>query len=106
MRQITSTFILLGIVIWMGGCNFLSYPFYVLFGGQEAKVKAEYTGLEDALTAIVVAVGPATEFEHPMVRSNLAMASAYEIGEEVEGATFVDQQAIERFQQELSLIHI
>ncbi len=100
MRQITATYILLGVVVWAGGCNVLSYPLYVLFGEQETKVKAEYTGLEGARTAIVVAVGPATEFEHPLVRSNLALASAYEIGQGIEGATFVDQQAIERFQQE------
>ncbi|MBN2210669.1 MAG: hypothetical protein JW709_04660 [Sedimentisphaerales bacterium] len=100
MRHVTTTLILLGLIIMVAGCNILSYPLYVLFGEQQKTVKAEYSGLAGARTAIVVAVGPATEFEHPMVRSNLALASAYEIGREVKGATFVDQQAIERFQQE------
>ena len=49
-----TTILLLITLTCLTGCNWLEFPAYVIFGQVGPKVPPEYTGLQDATTAIVV----------------------------------------------------
>jgi len=89
-----------GLLFFQGGCKPLSYIAYVIFGGGQTKVKAEYTGLKDQKTAIIVSTGPGVDFEYPYARTKVALAAAKIISKNVEGVEFVDQNEVEKFQME------
>ncbi len=84
----------------LSGCNWFEFPAFVLFGKTHEKVKAEYTGLKGKRVAIIIAGLPAIDFEDPYARMDLALASAALIRQEVDEVQFVDQEKIERYQQE------
>jgi hypothetical protein len=84
----------------LGGCNWLEFPFFVLFGKTHENVKAEYTDLKGKRIAVVIAGLPAIDFEDPYARMDLALASAELIRQKVKEVQFVEQEKIERFQQE------
>jgi len=93
-------FSLLLLPFLLGGCNWLEFPAFVLFGKTYERVKAEYTQLKGKRVAIVIAGLPAIDFEDPYARMDLALASAELIRQEVKEVQFVEQEKIERFQQE------
>jgi len=97
MRKYFSLFLL---PFLLSGCNWLEFPAYILFGKTHEKVKAEYTDLEGKRIAVIIAGLPAIDFEDPYARLDLALASAELIRQEVDGVQFVEQEKIERFQQE------
>ena len=97
MRKYFSLFLL---PVFLGGCNWFEFPAFVLFGQTHEKVKAEYTNLEDKRVAIIIAGLPAIDFEDPYARMDLALASAELIKQQVKEVQFVEQEKIERFQQE------
>jgi len=87
-----------GLLLFLGGCNILAFPAYVLFGKTEKTVEAEYTSLSGHKTAILV-VGPAgIDFEYPYARADLSMATSSFIEQNVESVDFVEQESIDRFQ--------
>ena len=86
--------------LFLGGCNLLELPAYVLFGQSHKSVKAEYRGLKGTTTAIIITTGPAVDFEYPYARTNVALAVAQAITENVKKVKFVDQDSIDIFQQE------
>ena len=86
--------------IFCGGCNLLELPLYAIFGKSSKNVKAEYRGLQGQKVAIVIATGPAVDFEYPYARMNVALASQQLITQDVRKVEFVDQEEIEKFQQE------
>ncbi len=97
MRKYFSLFLL---PFLLGGCNWWEFPAYVLFGKTHEKVKAEYNQLKGKRVAIIIAGLPAIDFEDPYARMDLALASAELIRQEVKKVQFVEQEKIERFQQE------
>jgi len=97
MRKYFSLFLL---PFLLGGCNWWEFPAYVLFGKTHEKVKAEYKHLEGKRVAIIIAGLPAIDFEDPYARMDLGLASAELIRQEVKKVQFVEQEKIERFQQE------
>lgn len=84
----------------LGGCNWLDFPVFVLFGQTHERVKAEYTQLEGKKVAIIIASLPAIDFEDPYARMDLALASAEWIRREVKEVQFVEQETVERFLKE------
>jgi hypothetical protein len=99
MRKL-SILIILPLSLTLGGCNLLVYPAYVLFGGDEISVKAQYKGLKDKRTAILVVSRPAFDFEYPYASTNIGLAGAHTISQHVKGVTFVEQDKIQDFQLE------
>jgi len=97
MKRTALLFIL---TIFLGGCNVLEYPVYVLFGSRSKKVKAEYTDLEGKKIAIMVAGRTAIDFEYPYARMDLALAAAQSIRQNVKKTEFVDQEKIDTYQRE------
>jgi len=89
-----------GLLFFQCGCKAFSYLAYVIFGGGQTKVKAEYKGLKDRKIAIIVSTGPGVDFEYPYARTNVALATAKVISDHVKGAEFVDQNEVEKFQME------
>ncbi|MBN1845898.1 MAG: hypothetical protein JW810_09460 [Sedimentisphaerales bacterium] len=87
-------------VLASAGCNWLEYPFFLLFGQTHENVKAEYTALADTRVAIVVAGLPAIEFEYPYARTDLALAAASVIRSKVDNVQFVEPETVEQFQRE------
>ena len=88
------------IAMFIGGCNILEYPLYVLFGNQTKKVKAEYTGFAEKNTAIMIMAGPDVEFEYPNATTDLALWVGHSIGENVKDVRFIDQEKIDDFMRE------
>ena len=82
-----------------GGCGFLSYPFYVLFGRTEERVKAEYIGLKDQKIALIIFGQPGIDFEDPFARLDLALATEQAIIQNVKTTEFADQEEIQSFQR-------
>jgi hypothetical protein len=99
MRKL-SILIVLPLSLAMGGCNLLVYPAYVLFGGDEISVKAQYKGLKDKRIAILVVSRPAFDFEYPYASTNIGLAGAHTISQHVKGVSFVEQDKIQDFQLE------
>ena len=100
MTTKTATALLLPALTFFAGCNWLEFPAYVLFGQPGTKVPAQYTGLESATTAVVVVTDPATDFDFPYARLNLALISAHQVSQKLKNTTFVDQETIDTFQNE------
>lgn len=96
----TRNLLLLALLAMTGGCNLIAYPFVVLFHSADKKVKAEYKGLEEKKTALIVAASPGTEFEYPNARASVAMATTYELGSKVKNIVMVDWEKIDNFQRE------
>lgn len=90
---------LISILFLVGGCNLFT-PIAVLFHSKEKKVKAEYKGLEEKKTVIIVEASPGTEFEFPNARANVALATAYELGSKIKKVTVVDWEKIDAFQRD------
>ncbi len=97
MRKYFSLFL---VPFLLGSCNWLEFPAFVLFGKTHERVKAEYTDLKGKRVAIIIAGLPAIDFEDPYARMDIALLSAELIRQEVDEVQFVDQEKIERFQQE------
>ena len=97
MRKYFSLFLL---PFLLSGCNWLEFPAYIIFGKTHENVKAEYTNLKGKRAAIVIAGLPAIDFEDPYARMDLALASAQRIKQQVKDVQFMEQEKIERFQQE------
>ena len=97
MKRIIVLFIL---TVFLGGCNVLEYPIFILFGAKSKKVKAEYTELAGKNIAIMIAGRPAIDFEYPYARLDLGLAAAQSIGQHVKGTSFVDQEKINTYQRE------
>lgn len=97
MKKYISVFLLPFLV---GGCNWLDFPIFVLFGKTHESVKAEYPHLKGKRVAIVVAGLPAIDFEYPYARMDLALSAANLIEQEVKNVRFVPQETIEQFQLE------
>lgn len=87
---------------FVGGCNIVAYPTYVLFGDHNPTVQAEYEGLAQTHSVLLIVGQPGIDFEFPNVTTNLALMSASQISQNVEDAGFVEQEKIEAFQQQLS----
>lgn len=90
--------LMLGILL--GGCNWLEYPLYVIFGDSKTRIKAEYPGLHEKKTAVLVMTTPAVDFEHPYAQFELASVLAQALGQNVKNAQLVDPEEIDRFQRE------
>jgi hypothetical protein len=88
------------LILGIGGCNYLAYPAYVLFGGNEKKVKAAYKNLKGKKIAIFVVSRPAFDFEYPYASMNIGLACAHTISKHVKDVTFVEQDKIQDFQLE------
>jgi hypothetical protein len=91
--------LVLMISLTIGGCNLLEYPFYVLFGQSHTKVKAEYTGLENQKTAVIIVGQSAIDFEEPYARMDLALATEQTLKEYIKGVELADQEEIQNFQR-------
>ncbi|MBN2377998.1 MAG: hypothetical protein JXD22_16490 [Sedimentisphaerales bacterium] len=103
MIKKTNTFLIIGLsamLLFLSGCNLLTYPAYILFGQTHQSVKAEYRGLTGKKIAIIVAGQPAIEFDQPYARMDLALVSAQSISDHIKNVTFADQDQIDRFQRE------
>jgi len=87
-------------LVGSAGCRPLSYVAYALFGGGKTKIKAEYNGLRNHRTIIILSTGPGIDFEYPYARTNVALASAEVIKKYVKGVEFVKQDEVEAFQLE------
>ena len=92
--------LLIMLLATLSGCNLLGYPTYLIFGPTGQKVKAEYTGLNEQKIAVVVAAGPGIAFEYPYAGIDLARLTSLALQEHLENVTFVDPEAIDRFQRE------
>ncbi|MCP4713231.1 MAG: hypothetical protein GY869_31760 [Planctomycetes bacterium] len=77
----------------------LEYPIYVLLGQSHTKVKAEYTGLENQKTAVIIVGQSAIDFEEPYARMDLALATEQALTEYVKGIELADQEEIQNFQR-------
>ncbi len=101
MKKSIITFVILSAVTFsLTGCNMLEWPTYVLFGQRTTKVKAEYLGLKDQKTIVIVTAEQGIDFEYPYARSSIVMATVQAIGHHVKGVEFVEQEKIENFQME------
>lgn len=100
MRIPKRSLIALVALFFLGGCNAFEFPLYVLFGGQKKTIPAEYEGLNNARTAIVIVAGPGVDFEYPYARHSLALWIANRLQEHVKGIEFVSQDVVDRFQRE------
>jgi hypothetical protein len=81
------------------GCNLLEFPMYVLFGSSTVTVKAEYKGLEETRTALVIMTDSGTDFEFPYLRLDLALMAGTLMKEKIDELTLVDAETIIRFQR-------
>lgn len=78
----------------------LDYPLYLVFGRHKTKVKAEYTGLKNTQTAVVIMAGPDVQFEHPHAQTNLAIWIAHAISQNVKPIRFIDQEKVDTLMKE------
>lgn len=100
MRKILVVSILTGMVWVMGGCAAGAFLGYQIFAPREKKIKAEYKNLADTTVAIVIASGPAMDFEFPTAKTNMALNMAYYTGKQIKTVKFVDQEKIESYQRD------
>jgi len=97
MRKISLLSLALALIFSVSGCNYLTWPVYVLFGQSNKKVKAEYPGLKNQKTALIVATTPAVDFEYPYIRNDLALGITNVLSQHIKGIKFIPQEKIDAF---------
>ncbi|MBN1436782.1 MAG: hypothetical protein JW936_06885 [Sedimentisphaerales bacterium] len=100
MSTKTIALILILLAVGCGGCNWFEFPAYVLFGQSHVDVPAEYEGLDETTTAIVVVTDSATDFDFPYARLDIGLVVSDAIRQHIENIQFVNQDQIDVFQRE------
>jgi len=82
----------------LAGCPASRYFAYLLFGGQEKPVKAEFTGLKGKSVAVVVFCDKRTQYDYPDISLTLASAIAGELEKHVEKVRVIDPRQVVKYQ--------
>ncbi len=93
---VISIFLFLALIT-VSGCNYLGYGSYVLFGSSDKKVKAQYNGLENQKTLILLNTQAGMEYSYPQSRINLILACQQILKANVENISFCNHEMVEDF---------
>ena len=91
----------LSLLLMSAGCDALGYLGYLFAPpSRPIKVQAEYSGLANRTTAIVIFADQSVQYEYPYARVGLSMALSAELKKHVKGITVVDPQRVIKYQDE------
>jgi hypothetical protein len=82
------------------GCDQGRYLVYLLFGGKDQDVKAEFVGLADKNVAVVVYCEKSVLFEYPDVQLSISARVTGDLKKNVEKVKVVDPRRIIKYQDE------
>jgi len=80
------------------GCNLLAYPLYLTAPEPVRKVPAEFDKLPGKTVAVVVWAEPATLFQFPHIRLEVAAQVAYQLGRHIKDTHVVEPQQVADYQ--------
>ncbi len=102
VRRLTLPCVLLAAVATSGGCStqMAKYMAYVIAGGREQDVKAEFDGLSGKTVAVVVYTDLRTQYEYPDLNLTLSSAISGRLKDNVKKITLIPPSRIVRYQDE------
>lgn len=85
----------------LGGCNVVGYMAHTVGGGEgpPIRVKAEYTGLANHRTAVLVNADLPLLYRHPQVQLEVTAAVNAELADGVTGISVVEARDVVEYQQ-------
>lgn len=98
-QRIARLVLLLAATALLGGCQVFGLGAQA-FGGGSQTVAAEYNGLAGRTVAVLVAADEGTLYANPQIAADLGRIVSSSIASNVDAATLMDPQQVEKFQDE------
>lgn len=91
---------LLAVLPLVSGCRGMRHLAYVIFGGQEEQVKAEFRGLSGKSVAVVIYCDRRVQFDYQDLPLTLSATVAEELRKNVKPSGIVDPRRVVKYQDD------